>query len=80
MSKVSFIIKEKEYQLPEYLSIGDYQKIFKYKDILDDEYFGAKIINKLTMEFSEELCDNGKIDWEKLVKFNSGFEKIISKK
>jgi len=33
----------------------------------------AKVINKLTREFSTEYCDqNGSILWEKLVKFNSG--------
>lgn len=32
----------------------------------------SKIINKLTFEFGEEFCDDGIINWEKLVKFNSG--------
>ena len=31
----------------------------------------SQIINKFTMEFAGEFCINGKIDWEKLVKFNS---------
>jgi hypothetical protein len=32
-----------------------------------------KIINKFTKEFSNSFCkDNGEIDWEKLVSFNSG--------
>jgi hypothetical protein len=36
-----------------------------------DEY--AKVINKLTLEFSKEYCaEDGRILWEKLVKFNSG--------
>ena len=39
----------------------------------------AKIINKLTLEFSQKFCDDGKINWEKLVVYNSGFEKIIKK-
>lgn len=39
----------------------------------------AQIINKLTLEFSEKFCDDGKINWEKLVKYNSGFEKVIKK-
>jgi len=37
----------------------------------------SQIINKLTLEFSQKFCDNGKINWEKLVKYNSGFEKIV---
>ena len=36
----------------------------------------AQIINKLTLEFSQKFCDNGKINWSKLVKYNSGFEKL----
>ena len=35
----------------------------------------AQVVNKLTLEFSQKFCDNGKINWEKLVKYNSGFEK-----
>ena len=36
----------------------------------------AQIINKLTLEFSQKFCDDGKINWLKLVKYNSGFEKL----
>lgn len=36
----------------------------------------AQIINKLTIEFSQKFCDDGKINWAKLVEYNSGFEKI----
>ncbi|TAL78665.1 MAG: cytosolic protein, partial [Bacteroidetes bacterium] len=32
----------------------------------------AQIINKFTLDFMNEFCIDGKIDWEKLVKFNSG--------
>lgn len=39
-----------------------------------DEY--AKVINKFTLEFSQEYCDlSGKIMWEKLVRFNSAKRK-----
>ena len=32
----------------------------------------SQMINKFTKEFSNEFCkDNGEIDWEKLVRFNS---------
>jgi hypothetical protein len=31
----------------------------------------SQIINKFTMEFANEFCIDGRIDWEKLVKFNS---------
>ena len=39
----------------------------------------AQIINKLTLEFSQKFCDDGKINWEKLVEYNSGFKRIIKK-
>ena len=39
----------------------------------------AQIINKLTLEFSQNFCTDGKINWEKLVEYNSGFEKITKK-
>jgi hypothetical protein len=35
----------------------------------------AQIVNKLTLEFSQKFCDDGKINWPKLVEYNSGFEK-----
>lgn len=32
----------------------------------------ARIVNKLTFEFSKDFCDSdGRINWEKLIKFNS---------
>jgi len=36
----------------------------------------AQIVNKLTLEFSQKFCDDGKINWAKLVEYNSGFEKF----
>lgn len=39
----------------------------------------AQIINKLTLEFSQKFCDNGKINWKKLVEYNSSFGKVIKK-
>ncbi len=34
----------------------------------------AQIINKFTLDFMNEFCVDGKVDWKKLVKFNSGKE------
>jgi len=31
-----------------------------------------KIVNLFTKDFLEEFCDDGVIDWKKLVRFNSG--------
>jgi hypothetical protein len=41
----------------------------------NDEYVAllAQVINRFTREFAEEFCKfSGEIDWEKLVRFNSG--------
>ena len=35
-----------------------------------------QIINKFTLDFMNEFCIDGKVDWNKLVKFNSGKEKF----
>lgn len=32
----------------------------------------AAVINKFTADFSKEFCEDGRIDWNKLVHFNSG--------
>ena len=32
----------------------------------------AKILNRFTLEFTIDFCDNGSINWKKLVEFNSG--------
>jgi len=34
----------------------------------------ARVINKFTIEFVKDFCDDGKINWEKLVKFNSSIK------
>ena len=34
----------------------------------------SQIINKFTIEFGNEFCMDGKINWEKLVKFNSSIK------
>jgi len=34
----------------------------------------AQIINKFTVEFAKDFCDDGKINWEKLVRFNSAIK------
>ncbi len=40
----------------------------------NEDFYNAyyQVVNNLTLEFSNEFCDNGIINWEKLVQFNSG--------
>lgn len=48
MSKIKFELDNKEYILPDYITIGKYVDIFKIKDIFDDKYLAAKIVSKLS--------------------------------
>lgn len=56
-----------------------YLKIIKFMGILPEQYVTAykesynKASNRLVREFSNQFCtEDGSIDWEKLVEFNSG--------
>ncbi|MBK9406032.1 MAG: cytosolic protein [Ignavibacteria bacterium] len=50
---------------------------FKAKEKNDDFLKSySKMLNKFTKEFTNEYCkNNGEIDWDKLVRFNSGAKK-----
>lgn len=56
---VKFKLEGKEYKLPEFISISDYVKISKIKDLFTDEYFYPKLINILTNCPLEDLLDCG---------------------
>ena len=56
-----------------------YLKLIRFMETLPEKYIEdfdtayQKAANKLVREFTNEFClDDGSIDWEKLVKFNSG--------
>lgn len=42
---IKFEIKEKEYQIPDVISIKNYIEIFKIKDLFSDTYFAARLLN-----------------------------------
>lgn len=48
MNKVTFELEGKEYKIPTHLTINDYVKVFKVKDLFDDDYFAAKLISIIT--------------------------------
>lgn len=37
----------------------------------------SKVINKFTLKFAQEFCEDGEINWQKIVKFNSQKTEII---
>lgn len=48
MKKITFEIEGVEYKIPQFLTVGDYVKIFKVKDLFTDEYFAVKLISIVT--------------------------------
>jgi hypothetical protein len=62
---IEFNINGKDYDLPDFLNIENYAKIFKIKDLLDDEYMKAKVINLVTGCPVDELieAENHKVEY-----------------
>ena len=54
---INFKINEQEYKIPDIISIGDYTKIFKIKDLFSDDYFAAKLVSIITGAKIEELLE-----------------------
>jgi hypothetical protein len=54
---IKFRINEDEYKLPEFISIENYSKIYKVKDLFSDDYFAAKIVNIVTGAPLEDLLE-----------------------
>jgi hypothetical protein len=42
---IKFKLEDKEYKLPQFISIDNYSKIYKVKDLFSDEYFAAKLVS-----------------------------------
>lgn len=57
MKNLTFELNNKEYTLPEFLSIENYVKIFKMKEMLDDEYGNATVIHAVTGADKKELLE-----------------------
>ena len=54
---IKYRIDGKQYQLPEFISIEKYTKIYKVKDLFSDDYFAAKIVNIVSEAPLEDLLD-----------------------
>ena len=55
---IKFKIEEKEYNVPDFISIENYSKIFKVKDLFSDTYFSAKLVNLITGAPIEDLLES----------------------
>ena len=54
---IKFKIDEKEYEIPEIMTIENYVKIFKIKDLFSDDYFTAKLVSIVTGAPVEDLLE-----------------------
>ena len=54
---IKFKVDDLEYKVPDFISIENYVKIFKQKDLFSEDYFAAKIINKVTDCPVEDLLE-----------------------
>jgi hypothetical protein len=54
---IRFKIENQQYEVPDYISIENYVKIHKIKDLFDDQYFAAKLVNIVTGAPVEDLLD-----------------------
>lgn len=63
--KLTFELEGKEYKIPQFISLGDYVKIYKVKGLFDDDYFATKLINILTGAPQDKLLqvERDKIDY-----------------
>lgn len=55
---IKFKLDDKEYILPEYITIEQYSKIYKVKDLFTDDYFAAKLINIITDTPLKDLLES----------------------
>jgi hypothetical protein len=56
-------IDEQGYDVPNYMSVGDYAKIFKVKDLFTEQYFAAKLVSIITGAPLDKLM---KADYEEV--------------
>lgn len=56
---IKFKIEGEPYYIPDVISIEDYIKIFKVKDLFDEDYFAAKLISIVSDAPLKDLLDGG---------------------
>jgi hypothetical protein len=66
---IKFKIDDVRYEIPEYISIEKYVKIFKVKDLFSDDYFQAKIVSIVSDAPVEVLLDSDYSQIQKLATY-----------
>ena len=54
---IKFKLEETEYQIPDFISIESYSKMYKVKDLFSDDYFAAKIVSIISDAPLEDLLE-----------------------
>ena len=60
---IKFTLEDKQYEIPELMTIGHYVKMYKLKDLFSDDYYAAKLVNLFTDAPVEDLLQT---DFEKV--------------
>lgn len=55
---IKFKIEDKEYKVPNFISIDHYSKIYKIKDLFSDDYFAARLLNIVSDAPVEDLLES----------------------
>ena len=55
---IKFKIEQTEHKVPDFISIENYSKIYKIKDLFSDDYFAAKLISIVTDAKVEDLLES----------------------
>lgn len=55
---IKFKIEDKEYKVPNFISIDHYAKIYKIKDLFSDDYFAARLLNIVSEAPVEDLLES----------------------
>jgi hypothetical protein len=71
---IKFTLEDKQYEIPELMTIGHYVKMYKLKDLFSDDYYAAKLVNLFTGAPVEDLLET---DFEKVNYLASEIIKLI---
>jgi hypothetical protein len=66
---IKFKLEETEYQIPDFISIESYSKMYKVKDLFSDDYFAAKIVSILSDAPLEDLLEADYTDVQYLASY-----------
>lgn len=71
---IKFKLEDKQYEIPEVMTIGHYVKMYKLKDLFSDDYYAAKLVSLFTGAPVEDLLET---DFEKVNYLASEIVKLI---